>query len=276
MALPPSCEPTAVIKRFIRGGLVASTFFTVALAFCVATSAWATGRPSAVLTALLLGAILPLTGTFIPYCRGGQRTDTLLLRKLSKPGSERDFVVSHFLLTSQAVAGVRSRDLDEASIEKLGETAEGEANRVTAHLYAYYFAQDRGDLDQASEHLEKANEIVISNKNLGRLADGVYLEMAFQAAFVDQDAAKARELLDRVKSKADILEYSRLKAVASIEVLERSANALIAIDEAETALRRVGRRLGCDMDQGLELIARLRQALSLAPSLVTRPQSLTE
>jgi len=137
-------------------------------------------------------------------------------------------------IAASSRAGVRARDWDAALIERaLAYDGDGRREDVLTHLFAYYQAVDRGEVERAGELLDYALKRVDQYPAEHRAA--LTLEGAYYEGFFRRDAAKARNWFERPGARK-IKEQTRLRAEAAVLLAEGDFPAAVAKAEAGLAV----------------------------------------
>ncbi len=152
-ALPdPDREFSPQMKRLAMGGPLASL---VLAALCVAVGFMLSGKPAFYFHFVGGFSFLIFLVTALPFRAGGFMSDGMQLLELMRGGravEERQTIIN---LMMQSMAGVRPRDLDQATIARiLGFESLDPMRQVIARYYAYISALDRGELEHAAQYID--------------------------------------------------------------------------------------------------------------------------
>lgn len=152
-ALPnPNREFAPQMKRLAIGGPLASLVLAI---LCIAVGLLLSGKPAFYFHFIGGFSFLIFLVTALPFRAGGFMSDGMQLLELMRGGravEERQTIIN---LMMQSMAGLRPRDLDQATIARiLGFESLDPMRQVISRFYAYISALDRGESEQAAQYIE--------------------------------------------------------------------------------------------------------------------------
>lgn len=141
-------------------------------------------------------------------------------------------------LAVQSSDGIRPRDLDRKPIDELLMVADNSDFELHGWMISFDRALDQGDLEAAGRALDHARNIAGGRRNL--LTAGVYRQAAFLAAWLDNDAEAANELLRKARHQAFSLHTQARIEVAVLlaagDVEEATDMAMLTLQTLEDTL----------------------------------------
>ncbi|TVR67736.1 MAG: M50 family peptidase [Gemmatimonadales bacterium] len=189
--------------------------------------------------AFQLGAF-SLIGTVVnavPLTDSGILSDGGRIRMLGRGGPEADRMMAALFLAGAVGGGVRPRDWRREWIDAATALQDGSPDEASACALAYYWALDRGEIDEAENYLRRA---AAAASDVPILARSLAAEAAFFAARHRGDIDTARQNMMGV-GDSWLERDTRLRAEAAILALEgRPAEAAERASEALSALQEAG------------------------------------
>jgi hypothetical protein len=229
-----ACTPVGLgdLRRramvMVAGGPVVSLMFgTQCLAVYMATSAFLVhpgGGSLGLLTALTLlflgiGSLLIGLATLLPMRSGGFYSDGARLLRLLRGGEETDREVALLALTGLTLSGARPRDWDPRLVRSGAAIRDNGPFEIGGRHFAFAHALDRGEIDEAREHLEAAIAGVDRLPRGSRSA--LLLSAATFFALHDADADRARAMLGKARDQHLVsTPHQRLLAEAAVHFVE--------------------------------------------------------
>ncbi len=190
-------------------------------------------------------------------------SDAAIYADLGKGGPAGAVLRAHFLLFGEITTGVRAKNWSRSAVETLLADSVPGVAQLSALLLANTYFRDVDEQADWRPYLHRAEELAnrLGVKS-GIYADVLWLELAFVAIDSDDDVLAAGELYSKSKSRTVDLDYSRDIVLAAIRVAQGLVNeGETALSKAETSLKTEQWRTGCNIERGMETIARLRQKL---------------
>jgi hypothetical protein len=177
-------------------------------------------------------SIIIFVGTLLPIRTKGLRSDGTRLHILLRGGARARRHVAFSTLSALVFIGVRYRDLPSEQVETALVPRDETSESAGAHLLAYYWALDRGDVHRALELLPKASSLNTPDQRATRAK--VTLELAYMSARHVPPPDFVRKLWNA--AARDLCPASlRFRTAAAINLMEGRAEA--AVDQAERALK---------------------------------------
>ena len=267
MMLPNTENPEERIRRFFRGGPVASAWLAGVLA-AAAAAAWVADNNllAYLLVEVCFGSLFSLISGWLPFATQGAMSDALVLHELEEKEKTRDSIVASYLLGLEYCSGLRPRDWNPELVERLLVSATGAAELARAQLIAFYFHSDLGDSEKSMSCTSEAERILSAeDTQMGVISHTFWLIKAFDVATKDSNYAYAKHLRAKAAPSAKQLDYEILVLDAAIEAGEgKPENTEALLHRATKVLERRQRRTGCSIEPGLETIQRLKVQAGLA------------
>jgi hypothetical protein len=201
------------------------------------------------LISCLMAVIALVPGTGHGFVTDGGRIVRFLKNDAGTEGE-----VALLAVLGASTSGVRPRDWPRDLVARALTLPADTPTGVAAEMLAHDFAVDTGDIAAARQHLAAAMARIDTLPRLAR--PGLLLMAAQFAALHDQDARRARALLETARPLQSLDAYKLPLVDAVVTSLEESGPIVELLDRAE-------RELSNAMDQGgakvdLDLIAHLR------------------
>jgi hypothetical protein len=134
-------------------------------------------------------------------------------------------------------------------------------------LLAYEWSSDRGEVDDAGKHLDRALAAAKAYPAASRPV--IYLEAAYFTARYRADAATARAYLEQSKGGFLVKPYSELLAEAAVLLAE--GNHATAINRAREALESI--RGSGDAQNALSQLRILNEIVALCEAAMSSPEA---
>ena len=155
------------------------------------------------------------------------------------PKAEVDLAI--LTSTAAATSGVRPRDMNIASLQKILDNGYEHPFIPYLHLYLYAYLMDWGKSSEALVHLERT--VADIDKIPAGYQATVWLEVAFYKAYYQQDLPEAEAAFQQAKISAIIPKHLIYKSEATIAwlkedqelALAKAQEALIALDQSMDA-----------------------------------------
>jgi hypothetical protein len=170
--------------------------------------------------------------------------------RLMRAGDETEREVALIALTGMSMAGTRPREWDAALVEQGAAIRDGGPFEVGGRQFAYAHALDRGDIDDARQHLGAALDR-IEQVPAGARASLLLAAATFHALY-DGDAGRAREYLQQARHGLLAAPHQRRLAEAAVRLAEGDVAAAreLARDAQLLAARALDRG-GAALDEAL-------------------------
>lgn len=174
----------------------------------------------------LLFSVLSL----LPQLDGAYASDGEQLRRLWW-SDDGEVMLGVLLLNARLQDGVRPRDWDPALVAML-HGAKQPVLEISASLFAFYYARDRGEIEAAGELLDRA--VALLEGTPVEKPSSVHVEAAFFEGLHRRDAAEARRHFDLVP-EGDQEEHTRKRGEAAVLLAEQRYVEAVAAAEAAIA-----------------------------------------
>ena len=215
--------PLASLLLALLAGLVYWFFYRDTQAFFV-RSFWQ-------FTAFMSGAIF-LT-TIIPMRSGGFFSDGARMLNLLRGGPKAEVDLAILTSTAAATSGIRPRDMNIASLQKILDSGYEHPFIPYLHLYLYAYLMDWGKSSEALVHLQKTVEQI--DKIPAGYQATIWLEVAFYKAYYQQDLSEAEVAFQQAKISAIIPKHLIYKSEATIAWLKGERE--LALAKAQEAMK---------------------------------------
>jgi hypothetical protein len=192
-------------------------------------------RPDGALAAHLVALTLAAAGgmslligmlTLLPSRTGGFYSDGARMLRLMRTSEDAEREVALIALTAMSVAGTRPREWDSALVARIAGIRDGGPFEVGGLQFAFAHALDRGDIDEARNHLEAALH------RIGQLPPSARSSLLFAGAtffaLFDADAPRARALLADAHDGPLSAPHRRRLAQAAISLAEGDVASALA------------------------------------------------
>jgi hypothetical protein len=220
------------------------------------------GLPALAKTLLVIvfnacGVFSLLTGfllNVVPLPLGSRhRNDIQKLLLLVRPGAQGDRATAQLALFAAAMAGQRPREYDPTWLQAATGLQDGSAEEAVGHQYAYQSALDRGDIQAAGQHLDRA--LALKAQLPVAFVPALLMEAAYYTALYRGDAATARAYLEQAKSGRDNSRVTWLRAEAAVLKAEGDAeSARMRVSEALEVLAAAGEPVALYQRECLEAV----------------------
>ncbi|MGH2344992.1 MAG: hypothetical protein ACRDG4_07170, partial [Chloroflexota bacterium] len=195
----------------------------------------ATPLPVTILTGTAFVSMIIFVATLLPITSKGHPSDGAQLCLLVRGGEVAKRHVAVSVLSSLIFTGTRYRDLPLDQLETALSAPDGTRDSLRAHLLAYYWALDRGDIEWALDLLTKASSLCADTERTTRAT--ITLELAYMLSRHFPRPDYARKLWNA--AARDLCPPAlRLRTAAAINLLEGHIAA--TVEQAERALKQLG------------------------------------
>jgi hypothetical protein len=201
---------------FIAAGPLASILLTA-----IGMQVWLATEMHPVATGFLLMSLAAVFNSVVPRYHKGIATDAMVLWTMAKPGPLRDRAISQLTIANEVLGGIRPRDWNPATLERLRLPEDGKSGEAYSRLILYLHCMDQGDFEVAGEHIARAVSVAGNLDGLFQdLLLHIWIEAAFYEAFVRRNPDAARQALEQLGTVPKRIETSRIRVLAAIAMVE--------------------------------------------------------